>query len=67
MSYRDPKQSIKQPVCKLVNGINEFSLAVDSRFISRDWRKEHINELILLVKELTDIKYKLLRLAEETW
>lgn len=67
MSYRDPAQSIEDPVCELVEVINTFCSAVDSRIASGDWKDTHINELVLLVNRLIPIKYDLLRLAKETW
>ncbi len=65
--YRDPEQSIKEPVSLLIEGIDSFRSVVDARIEDGNWERTHIDELVLFISELTTLRYKLLRLTEETW
>lgn len=67
MSYRPESQSIEDPARALVKDIDAFCDAVDARVEDGKWREGHIDKLILIAGELTALKYKLLRLAKETW
>jgi hypothetical protein len=60
-------KSIGDPSRDIIDGIDKFIDAVDSRIADGDWNDEHIDMLVFIAKELIPIRYKLLRLAGETW
>ena len=67
MSYRDPRQSLEEPIDMLVASIDCFRETAENRIRSGEWSTEHLDEVMERVMELTALRYKLLRLAQETW
>jgi len=67
MSYRDPDQSLEEPIENIVEGIDKFKSAAMERIKSNSWSKEHMLELRKFIKSLTDIKIDLEFLSNETW
>lgn len=59
MSYTPKNQDIETPIEKIKKGIEEFVEAADERIKSGDWDDNHNDKLISLIKEVTDLKYKL--------
>ncbi len=59
MSYTPKNQDVQTPIEKIKEGIEEFVEAADERIKSGDWDDNHNDKLISLIKEVTDLKYKL--------
>jgi hypothetical protein len=67
MSYRPDEQSIEDPARAIVRGITHFQEAVEERIKSDNWKSDHIANLTAFASEMTDMKYRLMQLAEENW
>ncbi len=67
MSYRPENQSIETPCNKIIEGIEEYQTAVWERVRAEQWTREHLEELHQTLIELITIKFKLAKLAQETW
>lgn len=67
MGYRPEEQSLENPSDKIIEGIKEFTSAVEKRIESNNWQAEHIEEISEIDDELQKIKKKLLKIKNETW
>lgn len=67
MSYRDPAQGIGEPANELASNIESLLAPIDARLESGEWSDDHVTELMILLSELTELKYKLLQLARKNW
>jgi hypothetical protein len=67
MSYEDPAQSLKDPIDTIIEGIKNFSEAVNARETSNEWKDEHLDELCEIDLLLRQIRTKLARLRQSTW
>lgn len=67
MSYRPPEQGIEDPAREIITGIDKFCAAVTARIEDGAWGQDHIADLVSAAESMTNLKYFLLQLAEETW
>ena len=67
MSIKPDDQSLEKPIDKLMEGIEEFTNASYKRMKSREWAKEHIDEINSISLELTLLKARLYDLKDGVW
>ena len=67
MSYRDKKQSLEEPITKLLEGVKEFDDAVNERMLSNEWEKSYLSELDEVRQKLNGLRFKLYQIRLETW
>ena len=67
MSYRDPAQSVEEPLRKIVDGIEEYRRAMRRRLEDGGWTDEHVRDLIELDAKLTFVYGPAVQMATRTW
>ena len=67
MSYRDPAQSLEQPLADLLSAIEALSKAVDERIQSNEWTSSHIAEINQLRLLLLSIQPSIVKLRDKNW
>ena len=63
--YIEKKESLKKPIWKIKEGIDEFAKATIERIKNDEYKKEHILELKSLVKKMYAIKFDLCMLESD--
>ncbi len=67
MSYRDERQSLSEPLGKMLDGIKEFDAAVTARIESGAWVESHLNEIHDLSVRLMSLRVELSKLRRANW
>lgn len=67
MSYTPDEQLLEARCIAAVNALDEVAKAIMARLLSRpnDWSKEHLEELKVLHREVTDMQIRLHEVAEK--
>lgn len=67
MSYIPDDQRLAEPLTAFLSTIAPVREAMLERLRNRDeWKKEHMDELEELVREIQELEFKLIKLSQET-
>jgi hypothetical protein len=67
MSFTPEDQHLKPSIDKIIEGIFEFSAAVDARLKqAEDWKSTHLSELIRIRQKIQDTQLELVQLRRNT-
>jgi hypothetical protein len=67
MSYRPENQALTEPIEKILEGIEQFSMAVHERIKSDEWKRDHIYFLMDIRAKLHLLEPILREVKRETW
>lgn len=67
MSYRNPDQSLKDPIDKIISGLEDLDSSIKARLDSDEWKEDHEIELDHLRVDSFKFKTRLEKIARENW
>lgn len=68
MGYRPPEQELEDSIDKILEGFDTFEDRANERIRHYDeWADDHIETLVGLLRKMSKMKHKLVKLKDETW